>query len=212
MIDALVHSVADATGEVRIAAGLAQASQPAAEAKPSASTEGNRSRCGSREARLGLRWYCGQTHSGDHFRARDELVKQGFEAHLPLCCRLVPGGALRIEPLFGPYLIVRFDVAKPGWRSICNTRGMRRLFGATPEQPTPLREADAQAIRDLTISGDVHGPAIRGEALRVVGGPDAYRGRAGLCVDVAAGVVRALLFTPEGVVDCEILAKWCRRA
>jgi hypothetical protein len=164
--------------------------------------------CGSHS---GLRWYCGQTHPGRHFEARDELLKQGFETILPLGSRNLPGGLMRIEPLFGSYLIVRFDVAKPGWRRICNTRGMRRLFGATPERPTPLREMDVDAIRSLTItSGAEAGPAERGQAVRVVDGP--WRGKAGLCIDVAAGVVRALLFLDHGPRDCEVLARWCRRA
>ena len=88
---------------------------------------GDTPECGSHS---GLRWHCGQTHPGRHFEARDRLIAQGFEAVLPLGARQLPGGALRIEPLFGPYLIVRFDVAKPGWKRIPNTRGMRRLFGA----------------------------------------------------------------------------------
>ena len=145
-----------------------------------------------------------------HHEARDRLIAQGFEALLPLGARQMLGGSVQIYPLFGPYLLVRFDVTRPGWRSICSTRGMKRLFGATPEQPTPLRDRDVSAIRDLVISGEHGGPAVRGEAVRVTEGP--WRGRTGLCIDVAAGVVRALLFTPAGPRDCEVLAKWCKRA
>ena len=164
--------------------------------------------CGSHS---GLRWYCGQTHPGRQFEARDELLKQGFEAVLPLGGRVLPGGLMRIEPLFGPYLIVRFDVSKPGWRRICNTRGMKRLFGGSVERPTPLRDADAAAIRDLSIgTGGTDQPVERGAALRVVGGP--WEGRAGLCIDIVGHVVRALMFLDHGPADCEVLARWCRRA
>ena len=169
---------------------------------------GDTPECGSHS---GLRWHCGQTHPGRHFEARDRLIAQGFEAVLPLGARQLPGGALRIEPLFGPYLIVRFDAAKPGWRRIPHTRGMRRLFGATPDRPTPLREADADAIRSLVVTtSEVDGPPERGQAVRVVDGP--WRGKVGLCIDIVAGVVRALLFVEAGPRDCEVLARWCRRA
>lgn len=169
---------------------------------------GDAPECGSRS---GLRWYCGQTLPGRHFEARDRLLDQGFEAVLPLGARQLPGGALRIAPLFGPYLIVRFDVSRPGWRRIASTRGMRRLFGSSPERPTSLREDDAEAIRSLSVTtSEVDGPPERGQAVRVVEGP--WRGRVGLCIDIAAGVVRALLFIDAGPRDCEVLAKWCRRA
>jgi hypothetical protein len=164
--------------------------------------------CGSHS---GPRWYCGQTLPGRHFEARDRLIAQGFEAILPLGARTLPGGAMRIEPLFGPYLLVRFDVAKPGWRRICHTRGIRRIFGTTPERPTPLRDANVEAIRDLTIStSGADEPVERGQAVRVVSGP--WAGKVGLCVDIVAGVVRALLFLEHGPRDCEVLARWCRRA
>lgn len=175
--------------------------------RSSALPGGNTRECGSRS---GLRWYCGQVRPDMHHEARDRLIAQGFEAILPLGARQMPGGSVRIYPLFGPYLLVRFDVTRPGWRSICSTRGMKRLFGPTPEQPTPLRDRDVSAIRDLVISGEHGGPAVRGEAVRVTEGP--WRGRTGLCIDVAAGVVRALLFTTEGPRDCEVLARWCKRA
>lgn len=172
------------------------------------SSGGDREGCGSHS---GLRWYVGQTHVGRHYEARDRLIAQHFETVLPLGARPTPGGGFRIEPLFGPYLIVRFDVAAPGWRRICHTRGMRRLFGPSPETPTPIREADAMAIRELTIRTDQHdGPAERGHAVRVVDGP--MKGKVGLCLDVFAGVVRALLFLDGGPRDCEVLARWCRRA
>lgn len=164
--------------------------------------------CGSHS---GPRWYVGQTHPGQHFEARDRLVNQGFETILPLGARSLPGGVMRIEPLFGSYLIVRFDVAKPGWRRICHTRGMKRLFGSSAERPTPLRDADALAIRDLTVSTACADTAVeRGHAVRVVAGP--WAGKVGLCIDICAGVVRALLFLEYGPRDCEVLARWCRRA
>ena len=168
----------------------------------------NAQECGSHS---GPRWYIAQTHVGRHYEARDRLIAQHFEAILPLGARPTLGGGFRIEPLFGPYLLVRFDVTQPGWRKVPHTRGIRRVFGTSAEHPTPIRDVDAMAIRELTISTDHHdGPAERGHAVRVVDGP--WRGKAGLCIDVVAGVVRALLFLEHGPRDCEVLARWCRRA
>lgn len=164
--------------------------------------------CGSHS---GLRWYCAQVHVGRHFEARDRLIQQGFEAFLPIGSRIAPGGELRIAPLFGPYLLVRFDLSKPGWRKVCHTRGIRRVFGGSPESPTALPDAVAERILGLTLTaGEERGPPVRGEALACVAGP--YRGTSGLCLDLYAGTVRAWMFLSTGPADLEMPARWCRRA
>jgi transcription antitermination factor NusG len=167
--------------------------------------------CGSHS---GLRWYCGQAKAGQVQIARDHLVRQGFEALVPLRARQA-GHVIRIEPLLGPYFLVRFDRSKPGWRRIVSTRGVVRLFGTTPELPTPVRDADVEALRELRCDDWADpkpvGSGIKaGAPVRCAEGP--YRGLTGLCLDVVSATVRCLLFTSAGPVDVDVPMRWCVRA
>ena len=109
------------------------------------------SECGSLRSD---RWYVVQTHRAAERLAADELRKQDFQSFLPLILRRpkppVPGAPRRhrkveAEPVLAPayprYLFVLFDLQRDRWRAICSTRGVARLFGASPERPTPVPEA-----------------------------------------------------------------------
>lgn len=178
---------------------------------PRDTTSGNfRSDASESGSHSGLRWRCGQTHMGRAFEARDNLIRQGFEVALPLAARVIQG-EIRIAPLFGPYLFVRFDLAKPGWRRIHSTRGMARLFGPA-EAPTPVQDSEVERVLALPLApvADLGGPPVRGEAVRAVEGP--YRGLSGICLDITAGTLRAWMVVGTGPADVEMPAKWCRRA
>lgn len=163
--------------------------------------------CGSHS---GLRWYCGQAKAGKVQMARDHLIRQQFEALVPLTVRTV-GNVIRFEPLLGPYFLVRFDRGKPGWRRIASTRGVARLFGTTPELPTALRDADVDALRtvrcDTFADPKPVGSGIRaGTPVRCVMGP--HRSARGICLDVVSATVRCLLFTPAGPLDLDLPLRW----
>jgi len=167
--------------------------------------------CGSHPA---LRRYCGQAKPGQVFTARDHLIRQEFEVLVPLTARRTLKG-IEVAPLLGPYFLVRFDVTKRGWRRICSTRGVARLFGTTPETPSPLRDADVERLRDIRVDALGEPPRVgsgieRGCVVRAVEGP--FRGHVGLCLDVVSRTVRLLLFTTAGPQDLDLPARWCRRA
>lgn len=167
--------------------------------------------CGSHP---GLRWYCAQAKPGQVFTARDHLIRQQFEVLVPLGARRTLTG-VALEPLLGPYFLVRFDVRKPGWRRICSSRGVARLFGSTPEAPSPLRDADVERLREVRVDTLGEPPRIgsgveAGCVLRVLEGP--LRGRVGLCLDVVSATVRCLVFAPGGPQDMDLPLRWCRRA
>lgn len=167
--------------------------------------------CGSHSA--GLRWYCGQAKPGQVMEARDQLIRQQFESLVPLVAR-ISGNATVIKPLLGPYFLVRFDRSKPGWRRIVSTRGVARLFGTTPELPTPLRDADVEHLRTLRCDDFADprpaGSGVKpGGAVRCVEGP--HRGQAGVCIDLISATARCLLFTSSGPMDLDLPLRWVVR-
>lgn len=167
--------------------------------------------CGSH---AGLRWYCGQAKPGMMFTARDYLIRQEFEVVVPLMARRSPAGIM-IRPLLGPYMLIRFDVSRPNWRRITSTPGMARLFGATPEAPSPICDADVDRLLALRCDTLGEPPTIgsgiaQGVPILCVQGP--HRGHSGLCLDVVSATARCLLFTTAGPIDLDLPLRWLRRA
>ncbi len=108
------------------------------------------SECGSHYA---PRWYVVQTRRGtiEAMQAvQSELLAQGFQSFLPKIRRPAPPPSAPrrhrkaedkphpLMPAYPRYLFVLFDAARDQWRPICHTRGVSRMFGATPERPTPM--------------------------------------------------------------------------
>lgn len=106
------------------------------------------SECGSRS---GPRWHVVQTHQGAEAVAVSELANQHFASLLPL--RIYEPEAEqpnaprrhrkrsvlpRFLPAFPGYIFVLFDAQRQPWRSIHNTRGVKRLFSYDPERPIPV--------------------------------------------------------------------------
>lgn len=189
--------------ERRPAAGPFSPAQPAVLAAP-----------GVRQPSQPL-WYCVETYPQQVAEVRARLVAQGFDVFLPLGAKRLWSGVY-VGPLFGHYLFVRFDVRKHAWRRICSTRGVRRIFGSTPETPCPVRPEHMRLIQALPVRGletlgaEVDGPAEIGQPFRIVSGP--WRGSMGLCLDIVGGGVRALAFLRAGLGEVELPARWCRRA
>lgn len=76
-------------------------------------------------------WHVVHTQPNGEERAAQNLLRQGFEAYLPLYRRRTRH-ARRIvtasRPLFPRYLFVRFDADAVRWRSINGTFGVVRLL------------------------------------------------------------------------------------
>lgn len=71
-------------------------------------------------------WYLVSAQGGKERLAVMQLRMQGFETYLPMRAPLKAGGAAR--PLFPAYLFVRVDMARPGWRAIYNTIGVKDVL------------------------------------------------------------------------------------
>jgi transcription antitermination factor NusG len=97
------------------------------------------------------RWYCLRTAP-----KREPLVTTlaesfGFAVGAPTVLVKMTGnpghrstlGVIRAPsvkrvPMFPSYLFVAFDATDPGWRRLATLPGVQKIFGATPDRPTPL--------------------------------------------------------------------------
>lgn len=83
-------------------------------------------------------------------------------------------------PLFPRYLFVFFDPDVDRWRPICSTRGVERLFGATPETPTPVpHDVVEDLLKVPEITAVFRPPDLTGMNVRVHGG--AWNKYEGIC-------------------------------
>lgn len=147
---------------------------------------GNHPDCGSHSPG---RWYCVQTEWRRETEVRDRLEDQGFGVFLPLVMvmRPVKPGIMQAttRPAFPGYLFVRFDMMQARWRSILYTRGVKGMFSATPERPTPVPQAQMDVLFaagfDRPITEDPRPAMIQaGAKVRVTDGP--FTDHEGVCL------------------------------
>lgn len=122
-------------------------------------------------------WYLVQCRPNQSHIARRNLMRQGIEQFLPLQ-RVTRRWRNRLctdlRPVFGGYMFVTFDPARPEWRAINSTPGVVRLVrfgaGAPCRVPSPL-------VTGLMLRCDGEGvlkpPAdlSPGDSVRIVSGP-----------------------------------------
>jgi len=124
-----------------------------------------------------LAWYLIYTKPRQERDARDNLVRQGFNAWLPLVRVVKRRGTRRVpvvEPMFPRYLFVQLDSSRQDWSPIRSTLGVSTLvrFGGRPAKvPEPLvaalqARADEQDICDLSQRQQ----PTRGDRVRVAHG------------------------------------------
>ncbi|MEM7522354.1 MAG: transcription termination/antitermination NusG family protein [Pseudomonadota bacterium] len=123
------------------------------------------------------RWYAVNTQPHQENKAQFNLVRQGYEAWLPLR-RKTRRHARRIETikaaLFPNYLFVRLDLSCERWRPINGTFGVRQLV-MRGDGPAPVADGFVEDLR-ATVDGEdcaAAAPnALRvGDAVRILGGP-----------------------------------------
>lgn len=122
-------------------------------------------------------WFVAQLRPQGLARAQVHLTNQGFSHFAPeLQATTLRAGMIRQtrKPLFPGYLFVSFDPTVRGWSAISSTRGIVRLIGSTPHNPTPLPDA---LMAGLQARCDATGlllppPDLNiGDRIRVLSGP-----------------------------------------
>ena len=133
------------------------------------------------------RWFIVRTHWSEEAGAAERIVDQGFTAYLPEHIVEATRGKRahkdnvavdsaghvgRRLPLFPRYLFAWFDPDVDNWRPICSTRGVERIFGITPERPSPVPHGVVEALLEAPeISAVFTPPSLTGKIVRVQGGP-----------------------------------------
>ena len=114
---------------------------------------------------MGDQWYVAATKPRQEDRARDNLERQGFVAHLPrIVVRKLSRGAWadKIEPLFPGYIFVFFDThhkSRALIRSMLGVAGLVR-FGEHPANIEPGVINVLQSAADPGGSASPPAPAL----------------------------------------------------
>lgn len=95
---------------------------------------------------MSFQWHVVRTRSNCETRAAQGITNQGFETFLPIVTflrRRRDGLLVEAEaPLLASYVFASFDVDRPGWQAIWNTRGVVGIIGS-PDRPSPVRDFSA---------------------------------------------------------------------
>jgi transcriptional antiterminator RfaH len=107
--------------------------------------------CGSRRGGAPNipRWHCAFTHPHEETRAHKALVLQGYDAFLPFVSALRSRGRRTIEPAFPGYLFVAWHPSA-AWLPIVSTDGIAGVICHAPNCPTPMPDAELDALMART--------------------------------------------------------------
>ncbi len=149
------------------------------------------------------RWYVVYTKASAELSALGHLNRQGFEAYLPRCHKILRHARRQstvLRPLFPRYLFVGLDLGVDRWRSVNGTVGVSRLV-CHGERPTPLPRGLVEALRDSEVEeGAVPLSQLAlfdpGDRLRVLDG--AFKGQAGIYHGMTEAERVVLLFDMIG--------------
>jgi transcriptional antiterminator RfaH len=123
-------------------------------------------------------WYVVRTHAHAENKARENLVRQGFEVCLPTCRRWRKHARRReivLRPLFPNYLFVSFNIESDRWRSIFSTYGVAGLI-CNGEMPTRVPQGTVESIKEAEAAGffdytNAVSELKPGDPVRVASGP-----------------------------------------
>lgn len=117
------------------------------------------------------RWFCIRTEHGAETAVDVAIRKEGFETFFPMCWvppvaahvtssgRAIQATSERLVPLLRSYALARFDRSDPSWRRIASLRGVERIFGTSPEWPTPIPDSQISKLREgLGANGVLYPP------------------------------------------------------
>jgi transcriptional antiterminator RfaH len=150
---------------------------------------------------IGPRWYCVQFNHRRETEGFERLWRAGFEPFVPLTPKEVRHARrteIVLAPLFGPYGFVRMDLRRPGWQRIFFMPGVKRIFCAGPERPSPMPVGLVEALRQQEAHGAKRDPRAtfrrfaKDSVLRITGdGP--WTDHRGVCLVDEGKRVKLLL-------------------
>ena len=139
---------------------------------------------------FGPRWYAVVTHSQAEMWALQNLVRQGYDAYLPMIEEerrdtVTPTMQRIVSTVMWPgYVFVLTDIRRDNWRPIAHTNGVRSILGTHPERPAPLPVGLLEAIQasadDRRIVRSAPPAIAEGSPLSIVAGP--FADHRGVCL------------------------------
>ena len=139
---------------------------------------------------FGARWYAVVTHAQAEMWALQNLVRQGYDAYLPMIeeerrDKVTPTITRIVSSVMWPgYVFVFADIRRDNWRPIAHTNGVRSILGTHPERPAPLPVGLLEAIQasadDRRIVRSAPPAIAEGSALSITAGP--FADHRGVCL------------------------------
>jgi len=139
---------------------------------------------------FGARWYAVVTHAQAEMWALQNLVRQGYDAYLPMIeeerrDKVTPTITRIVSSVMWPgYVFVFADIRRDNWRPIAHTNGVRSILGTHPERPAPLPVGLLEAIQasadDRRIVRSAPSAIAEGSALTITAGP--FADHRGVCL------------------------------
>lgn len=125
------------------------------------------------------RWYVVQTIPRMEKWAVDNLIENGFQTYWPRYMVKIKNRpkAEKYRSVFSSYVFAKFDSILDPWRSICSTRGVRRILGASEEDAVPLPCGFVEMMLTDNPSGVIEAPENNaivfktGDQIKIVDGP-----------------------------------------
>lgn len=127
--------------------------------------------------RQSLPWYVAQLKPNGFVKARQNLLRQGFQVFMPMrevTIRHARSECRSLRPMFLGYLFVSFDPNVTQWRCINSTFGVSRLISVRTDLPQAapvalMREMFARCDEDDTVLPPEH--LRQGDAVQILNGP-----------------------------------------
>ncbi|MDH4581252.1 transcription/translation regulatory transformer protein RfaH [Pseudomonas sp. BN415] len=119
-----------------------------------------------------IAWYLVQCKSRQDERARDHLLRQGFDCFCPtLDVEVLKGGRLRrlTQPMFPGYLFVHFR-AQDNWTALRSTRGVIRVVSFS-SSPSRVPESIVEHLKQRCANADECAALHPGDCVQVRVGP-----------------------------------------
>jgi transcriptional antiterminator RfaH len=98
------------------------------------------------------RWYVAQTQPGGQSLALLHLLRQGFQAYVPMM-RQRRGAETIAVPLFPGYVFINLNLDVEPWSRVNGTRGVVHLLPSHVESPSPLPSGFIEELRALVEGG-----------------------------------------------------------
>lgn len=147
-----------------------------------------------------MKWYVVQVKNINI--AIDQLKAQGFKTYAPKL-KIYKRDSVKEVLMFGYYLFIKLNLKKPGWQSVNNTKGVRRIICMHPEKPSPLPVGFIEMIKEIENQEPPKPESFKpGDRVKIIDGP--LSGYEGICSNSTSKRVSILLHLLGGETSVSV--------